>query len=151
MVDIRHEANSKPDAFRLERFVEAQAPVYDRAVAELRRGRKESHWMWYIFPQLAGLGSSAMAQIYAIGSAVEARAFLDHPLLGTRLRECTEAVLFHRGLQAEQIFGPIDALKFRSSMTLFEAVAPDPASFAAAIDAFYDGRRDGITLGLLGI
>jgi uncharacterized protein (DUF1810 family) len=91
-----------------------------------------------------------MAQIYAIASGLEARAFHDHPLLGARLHECTQAVLCHRGLDAEEIFGPIDARKFRSSMTLFEAVAPDSAPFAAAIDAFYSGRRDGITLGLLG-
>jgi uncharacterized protein (DUF1810 family) len=138
------------EVFRLDRFVEAQAPVYDRALAELRRGRKQSHWMWYVFPQLSGLGSSPMAQTYAIGSAQEAGAYLAHPLLGSRLHECTEAVLAHRDASAEQIFGDIDARKFRSSMTLFEAVASDPAPFAAAIDAFYAGRRDGITLGLLG-
>ena len=135
---------------KLDRFVTAQAPVYDQALGELRRGRKESHWMWYIFPQLAGLGTSAMAQTYAIASASEARAYLAHPLLGTRLRECTEAVLAHADRSAEQIFGGIDARKYRSSMTLFEAVGGGAGPFGAALDLFYAGSRDGITLGLLG-
>lgn len=136
---------------QLDRFVTAQDPDYARVIDELRRGRKESHWMWYIFPQLAGLGTSAMAQLYAIASASEARAYLAHPLLGPRLRECTEAVLAHPDRTAEQIFGGIDARKFRSSMTLFEAVASDAAPFARALDLFFAGRRDGITLGMLGV
>ena len=137
-------------AYDLDRFLNAQAPIYDRALAELRSGHKQSHWMWYVFPQLAGLGSSAMAQIYAIADRGEARAYLDHPLLGQRLHECTAAVLAHRDRTAEQIFGSIDALKFRSSMTLFEAASSEPQPFAEALDVFYGGRRDGITLGLLG-
>lgn len=135
--------------FDLDRFVAAQAPVYAQALAELRRGSKQSHWMWYVFPQIAGLGSSAAARHYAIGSAGEAWAYLAHPLLGPRLVECTEAMLAHRGQSAEAVLGPIDAMKFRSSMTLFEAVAEDKAPFAAALDAFDGGRRDPATLNLL--
>ena len=132
-----------------ERFVAAQEGVYPQALAELKRGAKESHWMWFVFPQIAGLGFSTMAQLYAIGSLAEARAYLDHPRLGARLREATEAVLAHRDRTAEAIFGPIDAMKFRSSMTLFEAAAEEPAPFAAALDAFYGGERDPATLRLL--
>ena len=105
--------------------------------------------MWFVFPQIAGLGFSTMARLYAIGSLAEARAYLDHPRLGARLREATEAVLGHGDTTAEAIFGPIDAMKFRSSMTLFEAAAEDPALFAAALDAFYGGQRDPATLRLL--
>ena len=105
--------------FNLDRFVEAQAPVYAQALAELRSGRKASHWMWFVFPQLRGLGRSAAAQHYGISSAAEARAYLNHQLLGPRLLECTQAVLAHRNGQAEGIFGPVDAMKVRSSMTWF--------------------------------
>ena len=123
--------------------------MYPQALAELKRGAKESHWMWFVFPQIAGLGFSPMAQLYAIGSLGEARAYLDHPRLGARLREATEAALAHGDSTAEAIFGPVDAMKFRSSMTLFEAAAEDPALFAAALDAFYGGQRDPATLRLL--
>ena len=133
----------------LDRFVAAQATVYPRALAELRHGRKESHWMWFVFPQIAGLGFSPMAQHYAIASADEARAYLAHPLLGARLREATEAVLKHRGWSAEAIFGPIDAMKLRSSMTLFEAAAGGAGPFGDALEAFYDGERDPATLSRL--
>ena len=136
--------------YDLDRFVAAQASVHERALAELERGRKESHWMWFVFPQLAGLGRSPMAQRFAIESADEARAYLAHPLLGPRLRRCTEAVLAHRGRQAESIFGSVDALKFRSSMTLFDEAADGGGPFAAALAAFYGGERDAATLGLLG-
>ena len=132
--------------FDLDRFVAAQAGIHAQALAELRRGRKQSHWMWFVFPQLAGLGRSGTARFYAVGSRAEARAFLDHPVLGPRLLQSTEAVLAHRDLGAEAIFGPVDALKFRSSMTLFEAAAADPAPFAAALEAFYGGERDRATL-----
>ena len=138
--------------FALDRFVEAQAPVYAQALAELRSGRKASHWMWFVFPQLAGLGRSATALHYGISSAEEARSYLDHPLLGPRLIECTQTVLAHRGRPAEAIFGPIDAMKFRSSMTLFEAAAiaaADREAFALALRHFYGGRRDEATLRLL--
>jgi len=133
----------------LERFVDAQAPVYDRALGELARGRKETHWMWFVFPQLAGLGRSAMAQHYAIASLDEARAYLAHPLLGPRLLACTEAVLRHAGIPPEHVFGAIDAMKFRSSMTLFEVAGGDSAAFARALDAFCRGERDPETLRLL--
>ena len=134
----------------LERFVAAQAGVYEQALAELRAGRKRSHWMWFVFPQLAGLGRSATAHFYAIEPADEARAYLAHPLLGPRLVECAEALLRHRDQSAGAMLGPIDAVKLRSSMTLFEAVADDPAPFAAVLDTFYDGGRDPATLSLLG-
>jgi uncharacterized protein (DUF1810 family) len=140
---------SESDPFRLARFVEAQAPVYAQALAELRAGRKQSHWMWFVFPQLAGLGRSPIAQLYAIGSIAEARAYLDHPLLGPRLRESTEAMLVHRGKSAAAILGPVDAMKFHSSMTLFEVAAADPVLFGAAVNAFFGMERDAATLQLL--
>jgi len=141
-------------SFELDRFIAAQQRVYPQALAELKRGEKESHWMWFVFPQIAGLGFSPMAQLYAIGSADEARAYLEHPLLGARLREATHAVLEHRDKPAEAIFGAVDAMKFRSSMTLFEATAEeeaaeDPAPFAGALEHFYAGERDRATLALL--
>jgi uncharacterized protein (DUF1810 family) len=134
----------------LGRFLDAQATVWPTALAELKAGRKQSHWMWFIFPQLAGLGHSPMAVRYALASAAEARAWLANPLLGARLRDGVAALLAHRGASAEAILGGIDALKFRSSLTLFEAVADEPALFAEALDAFYGGRRDERTLELLG-
>ena len=136
-------------SFDLDRFVAAQAGVYAQALAELEAGRKQSHWMWFVFPQIAGLGASPMARFYAIASGEEARAYLLHPLLGPRLRECTETMLGHRGRSAEAILGPVDAIKLRSSMTLFEAVAGRQDLFARALDAFYKGERDARTLELL--
>jgi uncharacterized protein (DUF1810 family) len=134
----------------LARFVAAQQPVYDQALAELRRGQKESHWMWFVFPQVAGLGQSATSIHYAIGSLEEARAYLHHPLLGARLAECTDAVLAHAGTPAERIFGSVDAAKFRSSMTLFEAAAGGGGGrFAEALGVFFNGERDAATLRLL--
>lgn len=132
----------------LERFVDAQARDYATALAELRRGRKTSHWIWYVFPQIAGLGASAMARRYAIVDLAEARAYLRHPLLGARLREAAEAVRAHQGAIAiEDVLGIVDALKFRSSMTLFEAAEGDPNGlFGACLDAFYQGSRDPETL-----
>jgi uncharacterized protein (DUF1810 family) len=135
--------------FDLERFVEAQERVYEQALAELLEGRKQSHWMWFVFPQLAGLGRSATAQYYGIGSSEEARAYLEHVVLGTRLLECTRAVCRHRQRSAEAIFGSVDAMKFRSSMTLFEAVGEDPALFTQALELFHGGERDQATLALL--
>ncbi len=132
----------------LSRFVSAQDGVYPQALAELRRGAKASHWMWFVFPQIAGLGRSAMAQAYAIGSADEARGYLAHPVLGPRLREATQAVTAARG-SAEAILGGIDAIKLRSSMTLFAAVADDPTPFRAALERFFDGADDPATLALL--
>ena len=134
----------------LDRFVQAQAHLYEQALGELRRGRKTSHWMWFVFPQLAGLGRSEMARFYAIADLTEARAYLAHPLLGPRLLDCTRAMLAHAGERsAEAILGGIDAVKLRSSMTLFEAAAADPAqaaSFARCLDMFFAGRRDPATL-----
>lgn len=137
------------DPFDLQRFVDAQAGPYAQALAELKRGRKESHWMWFVFPQLAGLGFSPMAQRYAIGSLDEARAYLDHPLLGPRLLEVTAAVNGQEGRTAHQIFGSPDDFKFRSSMTLFREAAPGEPAFAAALDRYYGGEPDLRTLALL--
>ncbi|RYD86853.1 MAG: DUF1810 domain-containing protein [Sphingomonadales bacterium] len=133
----------------IDRFVAAQVGTYDAALAEIRRGRKRSHWMWFVFPQLAGLGHSAMARHYAIGSLEEARAYLDHPLLGERLRACVEALQDLDQSDAERVFGPVDALKLHSSLTLF-ALAHGGRLFDAALDRWFDGRRDPATLALLG-
>ena len=125
----------------LERFVRAQdsGGNYQHAVAELRRGRKTSHWMWFVFPQIAGLGRSAMALAYAINDLAEAQAYLAHPVLGPRLVECAELVASHRGVSAEQIFGGIDAIKLRSSMTLFAHAAPDQEVFGQVIEQYFEG------------
>ena len=132
--------------FDLERFVRAQNPVIDRVTKELRAGAKRSHWMWFVFPQIAGLGSSSMAERYAIANLDEARAYLAHPVLGKRLRECTEIVLGVEGRSAHDIFGWPDDMKFRSSMTLFARAADDPATFAAALAKYFDGKEDEATL-----
>lgn len=132
----------------LDRFVEAQDQLYPRVLAELNAGEKRSHWMWFVFPQLVQLGRSAMAQRYGIAGIEEARAYLAHPLLGTRLIECTEAMLVHADKTAEAILGAVDALKFISSMTLFEAAGGSPR-FAEALDRFAAGARDARTLDLL--
>jgi uncharacterized protein (DUF1810 family) len=126
----------------LERFVQAQdsGGTYQRAVAELRSGRKTTHWMWFIFPQIAGMGRSATAQAYAISDLAEAQAYLAHPILGPRLIECAEIVAAQQGRSAEQIFGGIDAIKLRSSMTLFAHAAPDQTIFQQVIDQYYDGQ-----------
>jgi uncharacterized protein (DUF1810 family) len=132
----------------LERFVGAQAAVYAAALRELREGRKRSHWMWFIFPQLRGLGASAMSVRFGIASSEEAAAYLAHPVLGPRLYECTDAVNAIGGRSAEQIFGPVDAMKLRSSMTLFEIAGGEPA-FRRCLDSYFDGRPDPRTLELL--
>jgi uncharacterized protein (DUF1810 family) len=129
----------------LSRFVEAQGPVIAAARAELGAGQKRSHWMWFLFPQIAGLGKSPMAQHYAIASLAEARAYLDHPVLGPRLRELTRLVLAIEGKTAHEIFGSPDDIKFRSSMTLFDAVSPGDV-FAAALDKYFAATRDPLTL-----
>jgi uncharacterized protein (DUF1810 family) len=137
------------DMPELERFVAAQESIYPRALAELRAGDKRSHWMWFIFPQISGLGHSAMAQRYAIAGLGEARAYLAHPLLGPRLTECTDAMTGWAGRKSTQaILGPIDARKFCSSMTLFEAADGGPR-FARALDTLCDGERDALTIGRL--
>ncbi len=132
--------------YDLERFVSAQQSVYARVTAELRAGRKHTHWMWFVFPQIAGLGHSAMARRYAIGSLDEARAYLAHPVLGPRLRECTQLVLGVQGRAAHAIFGSPDDLKFRSSMTLFAQAAPDDPLFRTALDTYFGGAPDTATL-----
>jgi uncharacterized protein (DUF1810 family) len=129
----------------VERFVEAQQGVYERALAEIEAGQKRSHWMWFVFPQIAGLGSSPAARRYAITDLAEARDYLAHPVLGPRLRECAAALLRHR----DQVFGYPDDLKLRSSMTLFARAAADPAVFEQVLDRFYDGP-DQRTIALLG-
>ena len=136
------------DPFDLKRFVDAQASVYQHVLAELRRGRKQSHWMWFIFPQLAGLGHSAMARRFGIASRDEALAYLGHGVLGPRLRECTALVNAVEGRTILEILGSPDDLKFRSSMTLFGAMSSDP-EFARAIAKFYGGKADRATLDLL--
>jgi uncharacterized protein (DUF1810 family) len=137
------------DPHDLQRFIDAQESIYEIALAELRAGSKRSHWMWFIFPQLRGLGLSPTAQFYGIASLDEARAYLGHPLLGTRLRECVDAILPWSGrLGAEDILGATDALKLRSSLTLFDHVEPN-ALFAAGLAAFFDGEPDQRTLALL--
>ena len=137
------------DPHGLQRFVDAQAGVLAQVEAELSAGRKSSHWMWFVFPQWRGLGTSAMAMRYAIGSRDEGLAYLAHPLLGARLRAWTALVLRHRGTSARQIFGSPDDLKFRSSMTLFAALAPGEPLFAEALAAFYRGEADPRTLAAL--
>jgi uncharacterized protein (DUF1810 family) len=134
----------------LERFVNAQQGVIETALAELRAGRKRTHWMWFVFPQIAGLGHSDMARRYAIASGDEAAAYLAHPTLGPRLRACAQAVLSHAGTPIGDILGHPDDLKFHSSMTLFADVAPDEAVFQNCLDAFYDGVADPATLARLG-
>lgn len=129
----------------LERFVAAQEQIYPRALEEIRRGRKRSHWMWFIFPQIAGLGRSAMAQRYAIADAAEARAYLAHPVLGARYLECVEALQDLIGSDPVMAFGEVDAVKLRSSLTLFEALEPRPL-FAAALMRWFGGVRDDRTL-----
>ncbi|UYY58771.1 DUF1810 domain-containing protein [Sphingomonas sp. S2-65] len=132
----------------LERFIEAQAGVYPAALGELRAGRKRSHWMWFVFPQLAGLGRSETARFYALRSAEEARLYWAHPLLGSRLREATGAAI-GSGVPAEALFGYPDDLKFRSCMTLFAHAVPDEGLFMDALDRLCDGRSDAATIELL--
>ena len=140
---------TSPDRYNLNRFVDAQEGVWNVALDELRSGSKQSHWMWFIFPQLAALGRSPAAKFYGIGSLSEARAYLDHPLLGPRLREASEALRPWAGRRAaEQILGAVDALKLRSSLTLFDLVEPG-STFDEALVNFFAGARDELTLALL--
>jgi len=150
------------DAYSLQRFVDAQDRVYAAVLAELGAGRKRSHWMWFVFPQVEGLGMSPTARRYAIGSMAEARAYLGHPVLGARLMECTDLVLVHAGTPVGRIFGYPDDLKFRSCVTLFDEVAQmakavgtteaepaGPTPFRRALDVFFEGRPDERTLAIL--
>ena len=144
-----NDSHGLTDPFNLHRFVSAQAPVYDTVLAELRRGRKRTHWMWFIFPQLAGLGYSSTSQHYAIQSIDEARHYLSHPLLGRRLVECAEAVRSVTGRSALEIFGPPDDKKLHSSMTLFAALGEEAPVFSQILDQYFQGKRDTRTLDLL--
>ena len=139
------------DPYDLQRFLRAQEPIYATALAELRGGQKRSHWMWFIFPQIEGLGQSPTSKYYAIKSLAEAQAYLQHPLLGPRLQECAEAVLAIEGRSAAEIFGFPDDLKLRSSMTLFAALAGPDSVFARVLERFYDGRPDEQTLRIGGL
>ncbi len=139
----------EPDPHNLQRFLEAQSFIYDRALAELKRGRKESHWMWFVFPQVAGLGLSERSVRYAIRSLDEAVAYAAHPILGARLRDCTAAVLAVEARTAYEILGSPDDMKFQSSMTLFEKAVPSEPLFAAALQKYFAGARDRRTLKLL--
>lgn len=140
---------TSPDPYDLQRFVDAQEGSYAQALAELRAGRKRSHWIWYILPQIQGLGTSAMSRRYAINSLAEARAYLDHPILGARLRESVAAVNAHDGLSAVEIFGSVDAAKFRSCCTLFAEVAGTDKVFAEALNKYFAGKPDPATLAIL--
>lgn len=137
------------DIYNLQRFLDAQEHVYDTVLDELRAGRKSSHWIWFIFPQIAGLGHSAMAQQFAIASLDEAKAYLQHPVLGQRLRECALLVLDLNGRSAEEIFSYPDNLKFRSCMTLLMAAATDNTLFTNALHKYFDGQHDEKTLDIL--
>ena len=137
------------DLFKLQRFVDAQAPVYSDVLDELRAGHKTTHWMWFIFPQLKELGRSAIARHYGISSLAEAAAYLEHPLLGQRLLACTELMLAARGKTALEILGSPDALKFRSCLTLFRAARPALPLWDAALDKYYGAKADAATLALL--
>lgn len=137
------------DPFGLQRFVDAQAGAYAGALAELEAGRKTSHWIWFVFPQIGGLGLSPTSQFYALGSLEEARAYLGHSLLGPRLRACVAAMLTHRGTPARTILGAPDDMKFRSCLTLFAAAAPGEPLFREGLEAFFSGEPDPLTLSRL--
>src|SRR5688572_1547051 len=139
-----------PEQFDLDRFLRAQEPVITEVRAELKAGRKATHWMWFVFPQLAGLGFSQRAQLYAIASLDEARAYLAYPVLGARLAECTELVNAFEGRTAHDIFGSPDDIKFHSSMTLFSLADPNEPAFSAALRKYFGGKRDSRTMDLLG-
>jgi len=133
------------DITSLNRFLEAQEPMYATALKEIKNGEKESHWIWYIFPQLRGLGYSPNAYTYGINGLEEAKAYLEHPVLSARLIEITDALLSHKGENIEDIMGDIDALKLRSSMTLFALISEDNSVFHQVLDCFYHGKMDGLT------
>lgn len=132
-----------------ERFIEAQTPVWDSVLAELRAGRKATHWMWFVFPQLTDLGRSATAKRFGLADAAEARAYAADPVLGARLRDALAAATASGETDPVALFGPVDAMKFRSSLTLFAEAAADPAPYLAALDRFHGGRKDAATLVLL--
>ena len=133
----------------LERYIKAQAPIYARALDELKRGAKQSHWMWYVFPQMAGLGHSTTSHTYGIDSLEEAREYLAHPILGARLRECCRTLMGLEGRTAHEIFRSLDDLKLRSCLTLFSQAAPDETLFRDLLDKYFGGKPDAATLELL--
>lgn len=137
------------DPYGLQRFIRAQAEIHAQALAEIQAGAKESHWMWFIFPQIAGLGRSSTANFYSIQSLAEAKAYLDHPVLGPRLSECCDALLALSGISASQVFGFPDNLKLRSSMTLFAQVSPPGSVFSQVLDKYFDGEPDPKTVELI--
>ena len=143
------ERDNESDRYELGRFVDAQTDSYDRALAELRRGRKRSHWMWYIFPQIEGLGRSTTARFFSIKSAAEAEAYLRHPILGSRLNACADAVLAAEGRSAHDIFGFPDVLKLRSCMTLFAHLSSDGSVFHQVLEKYFQGQPDEETLRIL--
>jgi uncharacterized protein (DUF1810 family) len=140
--------NAMTDSYNLQRFIDAQNPIYASALSEIRSGNKRGHWMWFIFPQMRGLGHSDMAQFYGIRSMEEAKAYLDHPVLGARLRECVAAMQDLSGTTPKKVFGEIDAIKFRSCLTLFERAGGDLV-FEAALNRWFAGERDEATLRIL--
>ena len=142
----KDQSMSAHDPYDLQRFMDAQSSCFERVCSELREGHKESHWMWFIFPQLKGLGSSPMALKYAISSKPEAQAYLSHSILGQRLTHCTELVLAVAGRSVKQIFGSPDDLKFRSSMTLFANVTPENSVFKQALEKYFAGQPDRLTI-----
>jgi uncharacterized protein (DUF1810 family) len=148
-MDNQSNPHTREDLFDLDRFVQAQADVYEQALAELKRGQKESHWIWFIFPQIDGLGRSPTARLYAIKSSAEARAYLNHPLLGPRLIECSRALLQVKGKSASEILDFPDDLKLRSSMTLFDAVSEPDSVVSHVLRKYFAGRPDRKTLDLL--
>ena len=147
---IRGDSVSDRDPYDLNRFISTQEWVFDRALSELRGGMKRTHWMWYIFPQIDGLGYSPTARLYAIKSLEEARQYLSHPILGARLKECAEAVLSVQGRSASDIFGYPDDMKLQSSMTLFELVAGPRSVFERVLEKYYQGKKDAGTLQIVG-
>ena len=148
-VTVRGSSYMSDSADNLNRFIKAQDESYDEIIRELKNGEKVTHWMWYVFPQIAGLGQSATAKFYAIQDPSEAQAYLDHPILGKRLLECTKIVMSLRGKSANTIFGDIDAMKFRSSMTLFMSVLGSDSVFQEAIEKYFEGEPDPKTLDIL--
>jgi uncharacterized protein (DUF1810 family) len=149
MTRIREKESEMTESFNLQRFLDAQAPVYRQVLAELGAGAKRSHWMWFVFPQIAGLGRSETARFFAVGSRAEAAAYLAHPILGPRLRECCRLAIAVEGRSAREIFGSPDDMKFRSSLTLFAAVAPEDTVFSEALRKFFGGEADAATLARL--
>lgn len=150
MADAR-QRDEAGDPYDLNRFVQAHEDDYERALSEIKSGRKRSHWMWYIFPQFDGLGFSTMSKRYSIKSVAEAKAYLSHPILGPRLTECVEAVLSVEGRSAYEIFGSPDDMKLRSCATLFASVSPKSSIFDQLLEKFFQGKRDDKTLRLLNV